>query len=77
MHKDMEILCDIIGTNVVKVPDSFTSLSQPCNVGIMKALKCRLRKACQVWKVAEKITHLVGRIFPNGYKTSGKKFPVK
>lgn len=44
---------DNYGTNKVQVPRGFTSVSQPCDVGIMKPLKTHLAEFCQSRKVAE------------------------
>ena len=53
VHPNFIDASDNYGTNVVQVPAGFKSVSQPCDVGIMKPLKTELVELCQYWKVAE------------------------
>ena len=46
-----------MGTRVITIPGGFTSVCQPCDVGIMKPFKTRFTSLCQDWKVAEYARH--------------------
>ncbi len=42
-----------LGTRVIEIPGGFTSVCQPCDVGIMKPFKMRLIDLCEQWKITE------------------------
>ena len=50
---------DEIGTRVKKIPCGFTSVSQKCDVGVIKPFKTSMVELYQQWKVYE-YTRLVG-----------------
>ena len=60
---------DEIGTGVIEIPGGFTSVSQPCDVGVIKPLKSSLVELCQQWK-ADELTRLgdTGKIPTPGRK---------
>ncbi len=53
IHPHFVDTIDGFGTLVIQIPRGFTSLCQPCHVGIMKPFKTQLLELCQQWKVAE------------------------
>ena len=59
IHSDFIDAVDERMTEVIQIPGGFTSVCQPCDVGIMKPFKKRLAKKCQGWKVC-KYSNMVG-----------------
>ena len=55
IHQNFIDSVQLLGTRVIKIPGGFTSVCQPCDVGIMKPFKNLLVEHCQAWKVAEYI----------------------
>ena len=53
IHSNFIDSVKLLGTRVTEIPGGFTSISQPCDVGIMKPLKTGFVDLCQDWKVAE------------------------
>ncbi len=53
IHPSFIDAVDSLGTQMIQIPNSFTSVSQPYDVGIVKPFKTRLVELCQEWKVAE------------------------
>ena len=53
IHSDFIDSVQLLGTRVIEIPGGFTSVSQSCDVGIMKPFKTRFVDLCQEWKVSE------------------------
>ena len=53
IHSDFIDAVDERGTQVLQILGGFTSVCQPCDVGIMKPFKTRLAEKCQDWKVCK------------------------
>ena len=53
IHSNFTDAVDEKGTQVIQIPGGFTSVRQPCDVGIMKPFKTQLAEMCQSWKVSK------------------------
>ena len=49
VHPDLIDAVDCVGANVIQTPGGFTSVCQPCYVGIMSPFKVGLVELYQDW----------------------------